>query len=297
MSGIQIGTSSWHFDAWRGVFYPEQASSKEYLQLYSRRFPTVEVNTSFYAMPRAEIVQRWATSVPSGFTFCLKWPRSITHDKRLLDCQEESRLFLERLTLLGDNGAPSFLQFPPDFSRAQHGRALADYLDWLAGVKGTASIGVEVRAPDLMTPAFARFLAVRGFAFVLVDRINTPDLFDVWLEAIAAESTPTFAIIRWIGDDKNGPTGDRELSVLRDRDLARWSARIKQLWDLGTAVFGYMHNPYEGHAPASVQRLNQRVQEIIPLPAWEPAAPDQAPGDGSTPPDDHAVAAQLPLFG
>ena len=114
---------------------------------------------------------------------------------------------------------------------------------------------MEVRGADLMTASFARFVAERNFALVLVDRVATPDLYATWLECVDAGLGPDFALIRWIGDDRNGPQGDRELQVLRDEDLARWADRIVELTGRGRTVYGYMHNPYEGHSPASVRRL------------------------------------------
>jgi uncharacterized protein YecE (DUF72 family) len=273
MARIALGTSSWQFDAWRGVFYPQDAKVREYLEYYARKLPTVEVNTTFYAIPRVSTVQRWIASVPEDFSFCLKFPRVITHEKRLVDCEAESRAFLEILRLLGNKQAPAFLQFPPRFTRAEHGRALADYLDWLAIEADGLRLAVEVRSNDLLTPAFAAFLAERGFSLMLVDRVRTPDLFPVWMELIEAGRAPDHVVIRWIGDDKNGPSGDRELSLLRDDDLACWAERIIGLHAANVDVYGYMHNPYEGHSPASVDRLDTLLRQSLEIPIWSPPAP------------------------
>ncbi len=273
MARIALGTSSWQFDAWRGIFYPQDMKVRDYLGHYALKLSTVEVNTTFYAIPRESTVQRWIESVPDGFSFCLKFPRVITHEKRLIDCQAESRAFLDMLRMLGDKCAPAFLQFPPSFSRSEHGRALAGYLDWLAVEADDLSIAVEVRSQDLMTPEFAAFLAQRGFSLLLVDRVNTPDLFPVWIEMVKAGGTPDFVVIRWIGDDKNGPSGDRDLTFLRDADLARWGERIVALNAAGVDVFGYMHNPYEGHSPASVARLETILRRSVDRPVWSPPAP------------------------
>ncbi len=94
--------------------------------------------------------------------------------------------------MLGDKRAPAFLQFPASFTRSAHGRDLADYLDWLAEEAGDLPIAVEVRSIDLMTPAFAAFLAQRGLSLVLVDRVNTPDLFPVWMDLVDAGNATQF---------------------------------------------------------------------------------------------------------
>ena len=291
---IALGTSSWSFDAWRGVFYPETLGKSDYLAYYATLFPTVEVNTSFYALPEPSTLIKWVESVPTGFTFALKFPKRISHEKRLVDCEAETRALLDALHALGPCAGPAFLQLPPDFSRQRYGRELAAYIDWLAKWRDDLKIAVEVRAKDLMTEAFAHFLAERGIALVLADRKGTPDLYDVWAQVGAATH---LAMVRWIGDDRNGPEGDRELSAPQDERLDEWARRLIALEDAGMATFGYMHNPYEGHAPASVRRLMGRLGERAM--AWSPPTLPEVPQknarhDGEDKPDDEA--AQMRLF-
>ncbi|RIK44097.1 MAG: hypothetical protein DCC55_03525 [Chloroflexi bacterium] len=276
---INLGTSSWQFDGWRGVFYPEGLPKNEQLVYYAGHFRTVETNTSFYGLPRPATLVNWVESVPPGFTFCLKFPRAISHEKRLLNCEEETIAFLDVLRALGPAAAPAFLQLPPDFSRQRYGKTLATYLDWLALHGGELRIAVEVRARDLMTLAFARFLAERGFALVIVDRVGSPDLFPVWDELVQQGSAPAFVLIRWIGDDKNGPKGDAEITAPRDAQLEQWAERLAYWHGSNLDIYGYMHNPYEGHSPASVRRLEERLAPLVPLAPWPPAAsPPAEPG-------------------
>lgn len=280
---IALGTSSWSFDAWRGVFYPESVGKAGMLAYYARHFPTVEVNTSFYALPAPDTLIKWVESVPADFTFALKFPRRISHEKRLTECQAETRALIDALHALGECAGPAFLQLPPDFSRQRYGRELAAYLDWLAQLRGELAIAVEVRSADLMTEPFARFFAERKFALVLTDREGTPDLFDLWHE-VGAETG--LAMIRWIGDDRNGPSGDRELSAPRDARLDQWAQRLRLLEDAGMSTFGYAHNPYEGHSPATVHRLTTRLGEramtwpppgsLEPAPAIDDESDDSA---------------------
>lgn len=269
---VHLGTSSWLFDGWRGVFYPDKMPKNQYLAYYASQFDTVEVNTSFYAIPSPSTLINWVESVPAGFTYVLKFPRAITHDRRLVDCADLTRAFLDALRALGPAAGPAFLQFPPDFTRRGNGRDLVAYLDWLVAEAPDLRLAVEVRAADLMTAPFARFLAERNIALVLVDRVATADLYASWLECIDAGLGPDFALLRWIGDDRYGPQGDREVQLLRNDELAQWTARIVELTHRGKAVFGYMHNPYEGHSPASVRRLRGLLLGHAPLPDWPPAA-------------------------
>jgi uncharacterized protein YecE (DUF72 family) len=273
VTSVHLGTSSWTFDGWRGVFYPERLPRDQHLAHYARHFDTVEVNTSFYAQPRPATLIDWVESVPAGFTFCLKFPRAISHEKRLVEAEAETRAFLSALRSLGPAAGPSFLQLPPDLGRQNSGPALARYLDWLAGQADGLRLAVEVRSPDLMTEAFLQFLGERSLAIVLVDRQGTPDLFDAWRCLAEEGRVPLFVVVRWIGDDRTGPSGDRDLTAPREADLARWAERIVALHGCGVDLFGYMHNPYEGHAPASVRRLQARLAGRIPLPNWPPSPP------------------------
>jgi uncharacterized protein YecE (DUF72 family) len=258
---IWLGTSSWTFAGWRGVFYPENLPTAGALRYYATQFPTVEVNTSFYGLPEPSTLLQWVESVPEGFRFALKFPRRISHEKRLVGCEAETLAYLDALHALGHAAAPGFLQLPPDFTRAREGRELAAYLDWLTSVRRGLSLAVEVRAGDLMTPAFAHFLAERGFALVIADRVRTPDLRTVW-DAEAAQVGMAF--VRWIGDDRNGPKGDSELVAPQDEKLDQWAAQLRDWDEAGINVFGYMHNPYEGHAPASARRLGERLADRLP---------------------------------
>lgn len=267
---LYLGTSSWSFVDWKEVFYPSTLVNNQRLGYYAQRFNTVEVNTSFYGLPSSQTLMQWLDEVPPGFRFALKCPRAITHEKKLAQCEAETHAYLETLRALGKAAAPSLIQLPPHLSRQQRGRVLADYLTRVAANAPDVRLSVEVRAPDLMTEAFARFVAEQGMSLVLVDRTRTPDLFDPWLALIEAQIAPSFVYIRWMGDDRNPPPDNRQLRTPRDADLDRWAVRIEKLLDAGVEVYGYMHNPYEGHSPASVERLSTRLAARGVALEWAP---------------------------
>jgi uncharacterized protein YecE (DUF72 family) len=276
---LHLGTSSWTFADWRDVFYPPQLPVKDQLSYYATQFNSVEVNTSFYGLPAPSTVLQWVESVPEGFTFALKAPRLITHEKRLIDCRQDVQAYLDVLRSLGDLAAPGFLQFPPQFTRSHYGRVLADFLDWLAGELNGLSLAVEVRARDLMTDAFARFLAERSMSFVVVERVDTPDLYETWAAQLALASAPRYLFLRIIGNDRDKLPNDRDLQRPQDDILDRWAARIADLLAQNVEVFAYVHNPFEGHSPASVHRLWERVDLRHPLPTWAPPPPPSLPPD------------------
>jgi uncharacterized protein YecE (DUF72 family) len=272
MAPIFLGTSSWTFAGWRGVFYPDALPQRDALAYYARHFPTVEVNASFYALPAPSTLVRWVEQTPPGFRFALKFPRQISHEKRLAASDAETLAFLDVLRALGPAAGPALLQLPPGLSRATYGRVLASYLDWLAPLVAGLPVAVEVRAHDLMTAAFAQFLAERGLVLALVDRAGTPDLYEIWR---SAAPDAAFAYIRWIGDERHGPKGDQAITAPREADLERWAQRLVELVQAGSAVYGYMHNPYEGHSPASVARLQARLAGRVELPPWPPLVDDK----------------------
>ena len=280
-----LGTASWTFPDWQGVFYPDSLANRDRLGWYATQCNSVEVNTSFYGLPAPSTLVQWVESVPPGFTFSLKAPRLITHERRLVDCRQESLAFLDVLRSLGSTAAPGLLQFPPSFTRAREGRILAHYLDWLAGELDGLPLAVEVRSADLMTPAFARFLAERGMALVVVERVGTDDFFAAW-----EESAAPYLFLRLIGNDAEPLPNDRELQRPQDDILDRWAARIAALLDRGAPVYCYIHNPLEGHSSATVHRLRERIHARHPLPDWSPEMVTMNDSDKST------AAGQLALF-
>src|SRR5947209_1643229 len=96
-----VGTSAFSVKEWKGSFYPEKLSDKEMLAYYAERLGAVEVNSSFYRMPKAEVLESWRKQVPEGFRFALKAPQAITHFKRLNAVEEETAHFLATARVLG----------------------------------------------------------------------------------------------------------------------------------------------------------------------------------------------------
>jgi uncharacterized protein YecE (DUF72 family) len=111
-------------------FYPENLASKKFLSFYARQFDTVEVDSTFYRIPRKQSVIDWKEQTPSGFLFSLKFPQVITHIKMLENCQEETQVFLEHVSLLEEKLGPLLLQFPYTFGN-EHVTLLRDFLKTL----------------------------------------------------------------------------------------------------------------------------------------------------------------------
>jgi len=108
-----VGTSGYSYKQWKGRFYPEKMKEAEMLGFYARRFPTVEVNNTFYRMPSRDLVARWAAETPEAFTFVLKAPQRITHQKRLGDVAADLDYFLGTADAMGAKLGPVLFQLPP----------------------------------------------------------------------------------------------------------------------------------------------------------------------------------------
>ena len=112
---IWVGTSGYNYVEWKGRFYPSDLPAKKMLAFYASRFQTVEINYTFYRMPNASTLEGWLGETPAGFTFTLKAPRRITHDRRLRDCAELVSTFCERAAILGDRLGVVLFQLAPTF--------------------------------------------------------------------------------------------------------------------------------------------------------------------------------------
>lgn len=114
---IIVGTSGYSYKEWKGTFYPDDLPASKMLSFYAGHFGSVEINNTFYRMPDASTVARWATEVPDAFTFVLKAPQRITHQKKLTDVGDDVRHLFEAADVLGAKLGPVLFQLPPWFRR------------------------------------------------------------------------------------------------------------------------------------------------------------------------------------
>ena len=126
-----IGTSGWHYDHWRGRFYPEKLPKTKWLEFYARHFDTVEVNNTFYRLPQESAFAGWRQGSPAGFTFALKASRYISHIKRLKGTEEAVGRFIGRAKVLEEKLGPILYQLPPNMHRDDE--RLASFLAGLPG--------------------------------------------------------------------------------------------------------------------------------------------------------------------
>jgi uncharacterized protein YecE (DUF72 family) len=120
VTGIHIGTSGWSYEDWKGPFYPVKLPSKDMLAYYAGRFSSVEINSTFYRLPEARVLDHWLDIVPEGFVFSAKANRYITHMKKLKDPRDTLPPFLDRISRLGGRMDPILFQLPPRWGCTLH---------------------------------------------------------------------------------------------------------------------------------------------------------------------------------
>jgi len=114
---IRIGTSGWYYDHWKKLFYPAGLPKSKWFEHYAQHFDTVEINNTFYHLPKEQSVQRWHNLAPKGFLYAAKANRYITHIKKLKDVSEPLERFFDRINLLKGNLGPILYQLPPSLQK------------------------------------------------------------------------------------------------------------------------------------------------------------------------------------
>ena len=242
MNKLHLGTIGWSYNFWRGTFFPNEMTAKEFLGYYASKFNTVEVDSTFYRIPTQQAITNWKNQTPTGFIFSLKFPRVITHIKMLKDCQRQTSFFLERSKQLGSKLGPLLLQFPPTFG-IEH---FSDLLSFLQALPKQNRYVVEVRDEGFLTKEFYSLLRANKVALAWVNSPNMPQLNEV---------TSDFLYIRWEGDRSKvkGTLGTIEADT--QDSLRQWAEKIRPFLTKQIEVFGYFGKYYSGFPPSDISSL------------------------------------------
>lgn len=271
-SRVHFGTSSFSSKDWLGVFYPPGTQPSEFLTFYAQHFDTVEVDSTYYRIPSAEMVESWAAKTPDGFLIAAKFPRSIVHGGEGAQPNAEAVLtpdstyrdrdeFLNVMSKMGSRLGPLVLQFPyfnketfpaPDEFYSRLDAFLEDLPDGFL-------YAVEIRNRNWLTPEFAALCRSHGAALVLIDYPWMPHGDEV----ITAFDpiTASFSYLRLIGNRKEietiTQTWGKEVIDQKER-LNRWAAYLVELARHEVDIFVYVNNHFAGHAPATARRLREK---------------------------------------
>jgi uncharacterized protein YecE (DUF72 family) len=242
VKSVRIGCSGWNYAHWRdGVFYPPGLPPRRWLAYYAKTFDTVEVNSTFYRLPRREAVANWERETPPGFLFTIKASRYLTHIKRLTDLGSGVAIFYDRITpLLGSpKMGPVLWQFPPTFAR--HTERLAEALEKLP--RGRHCF--EFRHESWFVPETYELLRAHGAALVIGDHPVRP-----W-QAHELTTDWTFVRFHYGARGRNGNYSERELE--------EWARRIED-WRESVEVYAYFNNDWEGFAIRNGVWLRRRLE-------------------------------------
>jgi uncharacterized protein YecE (DUF72 family) len=250
---ILIGTQGWNYTAWVGPFYPPGTRASAFLPTYARAFRAVEVDSTFYAIPDARAVRAWAERTPPEFTFALKMPREVTHDRRLRDADDVVRDFLGRARQLGSKLGPVLLQMGPDFAPDE----LPAIEKFLPTLPGDLRFAIELRQSRWMRsevlPHLSEVLARHGIALALSD--GRWIRRETMLEQVE-RATADFLYVRWMGPDRE-MTDYSRVQFDRSEEIRAWSEALKSAANTKD-LFGFFNNHFAGHSPASAREL-QRI--------------------------------------
>ncbi|MGD2170229.1 MAG: DUF72 domain-containing protein [Chlamydiota bacterium] len=234
-----IGTSGWHYDHWKGSFYPKNLPSDEMLPYYANLFNTVEINATFYHLPNRKTVLNWADSVNGSFIFSVKGSRYITHTKKLKDCKASLQKIEKAVSFLEKKEGPFLFQLPPHFT-ADYER-LKEFLQLISKRK----VCLEFRDTSWFTQEIYELLVQYKVAFCIYE-------FDYTLSPLVI--TSNFVYIRL-----HGPKG-AYLGRYSSKDLEFWSKKIKKWKNLGKDVYCYFDNDEKGYAPINALELKELLR-------------------------------------
>ena len=243
MLEFRIGTIGFSYPGWKGPFYPDGTRPEGFLAAYAQAFDTVELDTTFHAVPRRDKVAAWASAVPQDFRFCVKTPREITHDTLLEEGISPMRDFLAIISELKEKLAIVLLQFPPIFDASRSG-ALERFLDRLPS---DLRYAIEFRNRTWETAKTLKIFRDRQIAWVAAD----------WLGTLRWPPVTTdFVYLRLRGEREKFPKDTHEQLDVSAR-LDWWSQQIGEATQKISTAWIFTANDYAGHAPATAKRLQK----------------------------------------
>jgi uncharacterized protein YecE (DUF72 family) len=241
MGAIRIGCSGWNYRHWRGPFYPETMPVRCWYDHYAATFDTVELNTSFYRLPTPDTFAKWRDQAPPGFRYAVKAPRFITHMKKLKECAEPVREFVERARNLGQALGPLLYQLPP---RLAFDRERAE--SFIALLPRDLHHVFEFRETSWITADVLAMLERSGIGFCVHDMAGSTTPF--W-------ASGPLAYIRFHGGEGKYWGRYPDARLLEAADWLVGQARA------GREVWAYFNNDIHAHAIDDALTLRAMVAQ------------------------------------
>lgn len=237
---IFVGTSGWNYNHWRGVFYPENLTAKEWFNYYRKKFDTVEINNTFYNLPASSVFKNWRRQAPADFTYVIKANRYITHMKKLKKPGSALKKFFSRIKYLKGNLGPILYQLPP------YWRCNTERLKEFLGKLPRDKIHVfEFRDDSWFVKEVFKILDSHNASFCVHDMpyVKCPE-----------EVTGKIAYLRLHGA-KAIYQGGYSIKALK-----RWTRWVNTQARENRDVYVYFNNDTEGHAPEDAAKLKKLLR-------------------------------------
>ena len=260
---LSLGCAVWAYRPWVGEFYPHGTRPDQMLERYVERLTCVEGNTTFYALPSQEVVEKWAEVMPGGFHFLPKLSRRITHESDLTQAGALTEHFLERMTHFGEALGPVLVQLPPHFGPHRFEELKRYIRSWPHDAHRMA---LEVRhagwweaAPE---QALCEFMQEHGVGRVLLDTRpiysgeDNPQALSERKKPelpVHPSLTADFSLVRFI----QHPDPERN-----DAYMDQWVKKVALWLEQGTTVYFFSHCPVEDHSPAFARDFHRRLQAV-----------------------------------
>jgi uncharacterized protein YecE (DUF72 family) len=237
---VHIGTSGWHYQHWRGAFYPRDLRADQMLRFYADRFDTVEINNSFYRLPATTALEAWRRETPPDFCFAVKASRYITHNRKLKDPEQTFDKFFSQVRILKERLGPILFQLPPSWQVN-----LERLEEFLSALPGRNRYAFEFRNPTWNIPPVYEALRRHNAAFCIYELagFQSPE-----------EVTADFAYVRLHGPG-NAYQGDYSRNRLRN-----WAKKIEDWRQELRRIYVYFDNDQAGFAPKNALELKQMVE-------------------------------------
>jgi uncharacterized protein YecE (DUF72 family) len=243
MARIRIGCSGWNYRHWRGLFYPEGLAQKKWFAFYAEHFDTVEINNSFYRLPKAEVFEKWRAEAPPGFCYAVKANRFLTQAKKLKDCEEPLARMMAPFRALGDRLGPILYQLPPRF------RINLERLESFLKLLPRDVVNVfEFREKSWHVPETLALLDRYGASFCVHDMPGSAS--ERW-------TAGPIAYLRFHGGE------GKYWGRYSDEGLLSWTDWMVSQAKAGRPVWAYFNNDIHAHAIHDAQTLKAMVAQAV----------------------------------
>ena len=255
-----LGCSGWSYDGWKGPFYPKDLENKYWLSYYSQIFDFVEIDSTFYRFPSKFMVDNWKKRTPNNFRFAVKFPKVITHDKRLKDVGKDIEQFYDVMEPLYDKLLVFLIQLPPSLQISE-GLELIKNLHYL--LDPSFRYAIEVRHYSWFNELFYNYIKDNNYCLVWSqqDIVITPPVV-----------TTDFVYLRLIGDRSIDEKDFGKIKKDRTKEIEIWSKILedddRKIKDLNMAIIA-ANNHYAGFGPMTAKLFSEMMNlkdHIKPFP-------------------------------